>query len=180
MAKKEGDEDVRKLVIREIEKSCEVGLTKAGRRKWLRDDSGRNWVVLVGKGDWHAIPEDVIEHEKQQDSDRCGVICVALQKDAAIDVFRGPISQFVRSIEERKINLGTRRHYHFNCGIKGNKMIVKEDYTVVMDKIRTIPYGKEEKEQNIEYNQKQAEFKRIIQNMSADELKEVLRKLEAP
>ena len=59
-------------------------------------------------------------------------------------------------------------------------MIVKEDYTVVMDKIRTIPYGKEEKEQNIEYNQKQAEFKRIIQNMSADELKEVLRKLEAP
>ena len=78
MAKKEGYEDVRKLVIREIEKYCEIRLTKVDRPRWLRDDSGRNWVVLVGKGNFHAIPEAVIEHEKQQDFDRYGVICVAL------------------------------------------------------------------------------------------------------
>ena len=106
--------DVRKLVIREIEKSCEVTLMKTGRRKWLRDDSGRNWVVLVGKGNWHAIPEDVIAHEKQQDSDRCGVICMALLKSAAIDVFQSPIRNFVRAIEKRYINLNSRGHYHFN------------------------------------------------------------------
>lgn len=49
-----------------------------------------------------------------------------------------------------------------------------------MDKIITIPYGEEEMKQNIEHNREQAELKRIIKNMSADELKEILRKLETP
>ena len=178
MAKKEGDEDVRKLVIREIEKSCEVTLMKTGRRKWLRDDSGRNWVVLVGKGNWHAIPEDVIAHEKQQDSDRCGVICMALLKSATIDVFQGHIKNFVRAIETRNISLDSRGHYHFNYEIKGNKMIVREDYTVIMDKIVTIPYGEEERRQNMEYNQEQAKLNRILQNMSVDEIEEMLRELD--
>lgn len=83
------------------------------------------------------------------------------------------MSQFVKSIEKRKLNLKSGR-YHFNCEVKGEKMIVKEDFTVVMDKIITIPYGEEERKRNIEYNQ----CLRIIEGMSVDEIKEMLRGLE--
>ena len=88
------------------------------------------------------------------------------------------MSQFVRPIEKCKINLGTRRHYHFNCEIKAKKMIVREDFTVVMDKIITIPYGEEERRRNIEHNQCLAERERIIEGMSADKLEEMLRELK--
>ena len=57
-------------------------------------------------------------------------------------------------------------------------MIVREDYTVIMDKIVTIPYGEEERRQNTEYNQEQAKLNRILQNMSVDEIEEMLRELE--
>ena len=119
-------------------------------------------MVLVGKGDWHAIPEAVIVHEKQQDFDRCGAICVALRKDAIIDVFRSPMSQFVKPIEKRRLNLSSHGYYNFNYDIKGNRMIVNEDNSIVMDKIITIPYGEEERKRNIEYNQKQAELNRRL------------------
>ena len=57
-------------------------------------------------------------------------------------------------------------------------MIVREDYTVIMDKIVAIPYGEEERRQNMEYNQEQAKLNRILQNMSVDEIEEMLRELE--
>ena len=57
-------------------------------------------------------------------------------------------------------------------------MIVKEDHSIVMNKIITIPYGEEERKRNIEYNQEQAELNRRLKNMPVDKIKEMLRELE--
>jgi hypothetical protein len=56
------DEVDRERVVQVLQSSLGIRLARAGaRRKWFRDEHGRSYWVLVGTGDWHGIPEEMMQ-----------------------------------------------------------------------------------------------------------------------
>ena len=66
MKKVKFDEVDRDCVIDALQKRYGVQLDRVPPyRKWLRDESGKNWWVLGGVDDWHGIPKEMMEGEKK-------------------------------------------------------------------------------------------------------------------
>lgn len=124
----------RRLVIAQVEAEFDVKLERIGRRqKYLRDATGRRYCIFGGYGEWHGLPEEVVEAEEKNPGD--SMLIVAKRLDSAIDVFAGPLQPLV----EGKYRLAYTRdgQYEFNVDISGNRMNVRELPRVVLWRLGT-------------------------------------------
>ena len=96
------------------------------------------------------IPREYLEAERGVQTE--GMIVVAVKKRTIMDVFAAPAGQIVEASEKKP------GRFDFNCKENGNCLIVKEIPGMTLNKIATIPYGKEE----MEGDKRIREFKRII------------------
>lgn len=104
------------------------------RPKWLRDESGRNWCVLGGVGEFHGIPREIVDDEEADKSN--GVLVIAHKKPHAIDVFSGKLKDIVENIENLKLTKDN--HYKFNIKIKDERISVNEIQSMELNRILTI------------------------------------------
>lgn len=90
------DQADRRAVIRALESHLGVQLSPVGRRrKWLRDNDGRSYWVLGGYGEWHGIPEEMIDEEVKNPT--TGMLVIAKRRREALQVFVGPIDPILRN-----------------------------------------------------------------------------------
>ena len=96
MATNKFDNLDRNRVIHAVEEYHGVKLEKVGRRrKWLQDESGRNWWILGGYGDYHGVPEEMMEAELK--SPTTGILIIAERKLTDIDIFSGSVEKLCKN-----------------------------------------------------------------------------------
>ena len=89
------DETDRRAVVSAVEKQLNVRLKRVNRRrKWFRDEAGRNYWILGGYGEWHGIPDNMMQDEVGASSN--GFIAVATRQRAAIEIHIGSLSSIVQ------------------------------------------------------------------------------------
>ena len=109
----------RNRVIRAVEEYYGVKLEKVGRRrKWLQDESGRNWWILGGYGVYHGVPEEMMEAE--QKALTAGMLIIAARKLTDIDIFSGSAEKLCKN-RNRLYRAGkTTGDYQFNIHTSGS------------------------------------------------------------
>ena len=66
MADAKFNDDEREPVIERIETVKNIKLKPVGRKKiFLKGSDGLYYCVVGGRGDWHAIPKEVMDQEKK-------------------------------------------------------------------------------------------------------------------
>ena len=147
----------RDCVIRAIQEHCGVKLQRVGSRsKWLRDESGRNWWVLGGRGGWHGIPEEMMEDEKQAQLE--GRLVIAEKKLANLELFEGPLSRLVNARDRLYRAAQTNGDYQFTVEVKGDAMRCAQASDVVLRRIASTPFSDEQKERARQMNKIQKEM----------------------
>ena len=170
MEKVKFDELDRECVVEKVQEHYDVKLDKVGQRpKWRRDESGRNWWVLGGVGDWNGIPKEMMEDEKQAQLE--GKLVIADKKLTSIEVFVGPLSQLVSSRNKLPPTKETGA-YNFNVKVSGDRMRCVEVPAVVLERIASIPYSDEDRERQRSTDKNS----KILASLTPEQLKELLDK----
>ena len=161
----------RKRVIDAVQEHYGVKLDKVGQRpKWLRDESGRTWWILGGVADWHGIPKEMMEHEKE--AQREGMLVIAEKKRTSMEVFVGPLNQLVSS-RDKLFQTEKTGVYQFTVKIKGDLMQCAQAPSVVLERITRILHSDEDRERE----RRVKEASRMIAGLSREELDALLDKL---
>lgn len=169
MTKRRAGELERNRVISEVERYYRVKLLRVERRfKWLKDETGKNWWVLVGEEDpWHEIPKEFIMAERNAQT--VGMIVVAVKKRTIIDVFAAPTGKIIRANKQKSGD------YEFNLREKEKSLIIKEIPDMILKQIFSISYDNDDLEQD----RKIIELKKIWTGASPEERREIARMLGA-
>ena len=170
------DNSDRKRVIDAIQDHFDVQLTKVqNRNKWLQDETGRNWWVLGGKGDWHGIPEDMMDHEEQAENE--GMFVIAQKQSTRIEMFAGPLTPFTdarNNLSPVKQQDGSYQ-YQFTVKTRGNQLRCDRVPSAALQEFAAFPYSSEAKEKDAKIE----EVKKLWLGASAEERKEIVRILKA-
>jgi len=173
MSEKKFDNIDRKRVIRVVEDYFKVKLSKIGRRsKWLQDDVGRNYWILGGYGEWHGIPEDMMNAEIEASTE--GVLVVAIRKKNSMDIFAGGVDELVTGKAQLYRASKTTGDYQFTYETKGNHLILKQLPIFSLEKINSLSYEIEEKKKDIAVN----EVKKLLDGMSKEERTQLLQSID--
>lgn len=161
----------RRSVIRLIQETFGVTLDKVGRGDtWWRDKSGTEWCIIGGIGNFHGIPERIIECEREASVDDRLVIAEKLVD--SLNVYVGSLQSLIDARHDLP-----RRHrdnaYLFNVVAKKSSMGVVEAPSVVLRKIGAAAHTAS----NRDSIRKAGEFERLVGSMSPDELAEALEEL---
>jgi len=161
------DDVDRDKTINELEKHLGIKLKKVNqRRKYLEDESGRRYCIFGGK-EWHGIPHDVIEAEKDRPY---SVIVFARKVTGRIDVYTG---EFNTIIKNRNLLTKTKTQYQFDLNVSGDRASVKKIPNCHLKKLFSFPYL-------IEDNTHQKtikDVKAILGKMTPDQLTSLAKKL---
>ena len=169
MKKVKFDEVDRDCVIDAVQKRYGVQLDRVPPyRKWLRDESGKNWWVLGGVDDWHGIPKEMMEGEKKRPIE--GKLVFAVRKLTHIEVFMGPLRQLVSSIAEAS---PTGDQYHFNFVVQGTVVRCPQVPAVALQQIDSFPHSDKDRERKQTMN----ELLKLVKKMSPEELKQLMEEL---
>lgn len=172
MSAKKFDNIDRKRVIQTVEDHFKVTLSKVGRRpKWLQDKAGRNYWVLGGYGEWHGIPEEMVDAEIAAPMD--GVLVIAVRKKASMDVFAGSVGELVKGRGKLYRARKTTGDYQFTYRAGGSHLIVDQLPGFSLEQIGALPYEADEKEKDIAVDN----VTKLFEKMSKEEREELLRSL---
>ena len=159
-------------VIRAVQEYYDLCLKKVGNRhKWLRDEAGRNWWVLGGKDDYHGIPEDMMEGERQARIE--GMLVIAQRKVESIDTFAGALGPLVSRRDELYRAARTTGDYQFEVTEKGDRLALsgrRRNVVLELKRFATIPYSAEDKKRD----RKVAEVGKILATLSPEERKDLI------
>ena len=162
------DNTDRAAVIRLIEQAFDVKLKKADRlQKWLRDETGRHWCVIGGIGDFHGIPKQIMECEREGAADDQLVLAKKLVD--RLDVYAGSL----RPLIDARNCLHRRERdcaYLFNINVKSGHIRVNKAPNVVLKKIFSLPHTHSDRDSI----KRVEDFTKLVGSMSRDELLEVL------
>lgn len=127
----------RKEVIRFLENTWEIQLTKIGTRqqKYLKDETGTRYCLFGGYGSWHGIPRKIVEAEREKQDD--SVFVIAVRHTNRIDVYSGVLRLLVNSTNQ--LSHTSQDQYEFNFRIHADRLYIKEISGLVLDKVGTIP-----------------------------------------
>ena len=171
------DEYDRKKVIAELEKSFQVKLSPIGRRrKYLRDTTGRRYCVFGGYGDWHGIPEEIVEeeenlHANEENLHANSVLVIAKKYKQTIDIYYGALREIIEG--KSKLAFTKDRQYEFNIKLQGSRLLIKEIPGLSLRKLGETPYSETEK-----VGQKTTdELLSIFRGLSSEKKEELLRQL---
>ena len=172
MSAKKFDNIDRKRVIRVAEEHFGVKLSKVGRRpKWLHDEAGRNYWVLGGYGDWHGIPEEMMDAEINAPLE--GVLVVAVRRKASMEVFAGSVGELIEGKDKLYRAKKTTGDYQFTYKVRGTHLIVEQLPIFSLKKIRAMSYEADEKESDIAVDN----VTKLFEKMSKEEQAEFLKSL---
>ena len=139
----------RNRVIDAIQDCCDVKLKKVrGRDKWRQDESGKNWWILGGKGNFHGIPEEMMKNELQTDIE--GILVIA-QKERErtnqevynLKIFRGPLNPFTKERSSLYRASNSTGDYQFTVKQRGDHMQCDQIPGMLLTRLTTIPYSVE-------------------------------------
>ena len=135
----------RDRVILAVQEHYDLYLKKVGsRHKWLRDESGRNWWVLGGKDDYHGIPEDMMEGERQARIE--GMLVIAQRKVGSIDAFSGALGPLVSTRDKLYRAARSTGDYQFEATVKGDRLVLsgrRRNVVLELKRFATIPFSAE-------------------------------------
>ena len=154
----------RKVVIDCVQERYGVSLGKVGGRdKWRRDESGRNWCVLGGKDDWHGIPEEMMEDERQARIE--GMLVVAQKKRTCIELFSGPLRLIVDERDKLYRAARSTGDYQFTINPYGDHLRCAQIPNCVLKRFDSIPWsaGDREREKGMK------EFHKLVTTMSLED-----------
>lgn len=162
----------RNRVIKNVEDHYCVTLSKVGRRpKWLQDEAQINYWVIGGYGEWHGIPEEMMQAELKANDE--GKLIVAIRKKASMDIFSGGVNPLVQNRRKLYRAKKTTGDYQFTYKVRGNHLIIDQLPTYSLEKIATLEYSNSKKEQD-KNNEK---AKKILKGMPPDEINKLLESL---
>lgn len=151
-------------VISALEEHYGIKLKKVSpRHKWLRDESDRNWWVLGGRDDWHGIPEEMMEDERQAHLE--GRLVIAEKRLGSLVVFEGPLSRLVSARGKLYRATQTTGDYQFTVEVKGDAMRCVQASDVALRRITSIPFSDEQKARTRQINK----LKKEMSAMSPEE-----------
>lgn len=173
MQSRKFDKIDRKRVIRALEDHYKIKLSEVGRRlKWLQDEEKRNYWVIGGYGEWHGIPEEMMNAEI--DSPTEGILVIAARRKASMDIFVGGVDALVKGREKLYRARKTTRDYQFTYTIRGSHLFINQLPTVSLEKIEELPYEAKEKEND----KKTEDIKKLLEGMSKEERAKVIKSLK--
>ena len=156
-------------VIEAIENHFSVTLRPIGsRRKYLRDENGRRYLVLGGYDHWHGIPRSVFRDEEANPGDTLFVIAKRYRDD--IDIYVGPFQPMLKN--KGRLPTTVNDQYVFNLRPVTRGFVVKEIPTLVLSQIGGTKFSPDDKVGN----QKSREVAAALDRLSPEERAELLRK----
>ena len=162
----------RNRVMGAVQEHYAVKLVRVGSRyKWLGDASGRNWWILGGKDDFHGIPEDMMEDERQARVE--GMLVIAQRKVGSIDVFAGSLGPLVSARDRLYRAARSTGDYQFEVTLKGERLVVsgrRRNVVLELKRFATIPYSAEDKERD----RKMVAVGKILATLSPEERKSLI------
>lgn len=130
MKKEKFDEYDRIKVISEIEKHFHVKLSTIGdSKKYLKDNTGKKYIILGGYGNWHGIPKEIIKIEEEK-SCNDSILIIAKKDRQNIDIYEGRLRPL---IERKKQLTSTDKQYEFDIIVQGSKLRIqqiKDEFTL--------------------------------------------------
>jgi len=165
------DEDDRKRVIAAIENHLGVTLRPIGsRRKYLRDENGRRYLVLGGYDHWHGIPRSIFRDEEATPGDTLLVIAKRYRDD--IDIYVGPFQPLLKN--KARLPTTVNDQYVFNLRPVTQGFLIKEVPSLVLSQIGETKFTRDEKAGDRRFRQAVA----MLDRLSPEERAELLRKLQ--
>lgn len=165
------DEDDRKHVISAIENHYGVRLNPIGRRrKYLRDESGRRYLVLGGYDHWHGIPRSIFRDEEGNPGDTLLVIGKRYRDD--IDIYVGPFQPLLKN--RARLPTTSSDQYVFNLKPVTHGFVIAEVPSLALSQIGGAKFTPDEKAGQKRFNQAVA----MLDRLSPKERGELLRKLK--
>lgn len=102
------DETDRRVVVDALSRQSGLQLERVGRRrKCFRDDEARCYRILGGYGEWHGIPEEMMNEEISSNSD--GLLMISMRKKSVQRIREAEKLIGALSEEERQDLCGSRR-----------------------------------------------------------------------
>ena len=163
------DETDRRAVIRVLEEELDICLSRVGRRrKWLRDEEGRDFWVIGGYDEWHGIPEEMMDACIDKSCD--GVLVFAKRERGALRIFTGPLEPVIRN--RRKLYRAHRSSgdYQFTVAQRGDRIHIKQIPGATLRRLTSSPYAEHDKAKD----QKMAELRKLFDQLSPDERRHLM------
>lgn len=166
------DETDRRAVVSALEKQLNVRLKRVGnRRKWFRDEAGRNYWVLGGYGEWHGIPEEMMQDEVGASTS--GLLVIATRQRAAIEIFIGSLSPLVQGRASLYRARETTNDYQFTLKKRGNRLAIDQIPAAGLDDLVGFSFTEPDKEGVA----RAEELTRLFNELPAEEKKRLLESL---
>ena len=128
----------RKRVISELEKNFQVKLSPIGRRKkYLSDAAGNRYCVFGGCGNWHGIPEEIVQAEESSPGD--SVLVIAKKYMKFIDIYCGSLGKLIK--EKSRLTFTKGRQYEFNIQLQSSRLFIKEISGLALTKLGESQYS---------------------------------------
>lgn len=167
------DETDRQAVVDALARCLDIRLTPvSGRRKWLRDDAGSSFWVLGGYGQWHGIPEKMMDAEVSSPSG--GFIVIAMRRKSTMEIFIGPVAPLVSARARLRRASKTTGDYQFTLKKRGGHLVVEQAPNVNLTELTRFSFDESEKDSVARYRGAE----KLISALSDDERKELLKKLQ--
>lgn len=163
------DDVDREKTIDELEKYLGIKLKKVSqRRKYLEDESGRRYCIFGGE-EWHGIPHDVIEAERDRSD---SVIVFARKVTGRIDVYSGEFNIIIKN-RNLLTKTKTKTQYQFDLNVSGDRASVKKITNCHLKKLFSFPYLIEDKT----HQKTIKDVKAILGKMTPGQLASLAKKL---
>lgn len=167
------DETDRRAVIDELRRRLGTKIKAVGRRrKWLRDEQERNYWVLGGYGEWHGIPEEMMDAEIAAPSG--GSIVIATRHQSTIKLFIGPLAPLVEARDTLYRASHTTGDYQFTCKERGGHLEIEQARHVRLSELATIPFDRHEKDSVA----RSRDIERLLDGLSEKERRALLKRLK--
>ena len=171
MAQSKFDETDRRAVIDALSHHFGVRLARVGRRrKWLRDDAGHSYWILGGYGEWHGLPEDMMDAEVSSPSD--GFIVIAMRQRSVMEIFIGPLAPLVAARPKLYRASKTTGDYQFTFKKRGACLIINQVPSASLSDLTGLSFDDTEKDSLKRFQ----EVEKLIGALSEDEREELLEK----
>ncbi len=147
MKTKEKFDDLDRRRVKETtEKHFRVKLKKVKKsEKWLRDNSGTNWILMGGVGNFHGMAKEIVDNEREAESE--GKLIIALKKTQKIELFTGSLKPIVQAANSGNLrDPRGKRDYKLNMRIKGKHMVCTKDARIVLEYFSTIQHSQKDRE----------------------------------
>jgi len=160
----------RRCVIRELEQRRGIRLSAIERKSvWQRDQTGGEYLIIGGRGDWHGIPLDVVPAKRDAHQEAHFIFCDLAEE--AIRVFEGDLRHLLRNADRLHASQTT---LSFNLSRATGRLGIAELPGFYLTRIFDIPYANSQRERQRAMDP----LFTAIPKMSDDEKRHLLKELE--